>query len=65
MIEAAEETLRKSEDEIETLRDPSHVKNLSRNEMLELGYRRQEMTGLYPYRTDKGICFNSFQESDF
>lgn len=35
-MEAAEETLRKSEDEIETLRDPSHVKNLSRNERLEL-----------------------------
>lgn len=35
-MEAAEESLRESEDEIETLRDPSHVKNLSRNEMLEL-----------------------------
>ena len=35
-MEAAEQTLRKSEDEIETLRDPSHLKNLSRNEMLEL-----------------------------
>lgn len=35
-MEAAEESLRKTEDEIETLRDPSHVKNLSREEMLEL-----------------------------
>lgn len=35
-MEAAEEPLRKSEDEIETLRDPSHVKNLSRSEMLKL-----------------------------
>ena len=29
-MEAADEPLRKTEDEIETLRDPSHVKNLSR-----------------------------------
>ncbi len=100
-MEAAEESLRKTEDEIETLRDPSHVKNLSREEMLELFsiynlsatkceitemptclnnwldltktpdnirqtiYDRltadingQEKTGFYPYRTDKGICFN-------
>ena len=35
-MEAAEEPLRKTEDEIETLRDPSHVKNLSREEMLKL-----------------------------
>ena len=35
-MEAADEPLRKTEDEIETLRDPSHVKNLSRNEMLKL-----------------------------
>lgn len=35
-MEAADEPLRKTEDEIETLRDPSHVKNLSREEMLKL-----------------------------
>ena len=35
-MEAADEPLRKTEDEIETLRDPSHVKNMSKNEMLEL-----------------------------
>lgn len=35
-MEAAEEPLRKTEDEIETLRDPSHVKNLSRQEMCKL-----------------------------
>ena len=35
-MEAATEPLRKTEDEIETLRDPSHVKNLSKTEMLSL-----------------------------
>lgn len=35
-MEAADEPLRKAEDEIETLRDPSHVKNLSKAEMLSL-----------------------------
>ena len=35
-MEAADEPLRKTEDEIETLRDPSHVRNMSKNEMLEL-----------------------------
>ena len=35
-MEEAEEPLRKTEDEIETLRDLSHVKNLSREEMLKL-----------------------------
>lgn len=35
-MEAADEPLRKTEDEIETLRDPSHVKNLSKTEMLSL-----------------------------
>ena len=35
-MEAADEVLRKTEDEIETQRDPSHVKNLSKTEMLSL-----------------------------
>ena len=35
-MEAADEKMRQTEDEIETLRDPSHVKNMSKNEMLEL-----------------------------
>lgn len=35
-MEAAEETLRVTEDELETLRDPSHVKNLSKEEILKL-----------------------------
>lgn len=35
-MEAAEEPLRKTEDEIEKLRDPSHIRNLSRREMLDL-----------------------------
>lgn len=35
-MEAADEPLRQTEDEIETLRDPSHVKNLSKAEMLKL-----------------------------
>ena len=35
-MEAADEPLRKTEDEIETQRDPSHVKNLSKTEMLSL-----------------------------
>lgn len=37
-MEAAEESLRNIEDEIETLRDPSHIKNLSKNEILKLFY---------------------------
>ena len=39
-LEAAEESLRQTEDRLETLRDPSHVKNLSRAEMLAL-YRKR------------------------
>ena len=35
-MEAADEVLRNTEDEIETQRDPSHVKNLSKAEMLNL-----------------------------
>ena len=35
-VEAAEEELRDTEDKIETLRDPSHIKNMSRSEMLKL-----------------------------
>ena len=35
-MEAAREDLRPSQDTIETLRDPSHVRNLSRSEMLSL-----------------------------
>ena len=35
-MEAAEEPLRKTEDSIEKMRDPSHVRNLSENEMLAL-----------------------------
>ncbi len=35
-MEAADEELRNTEDEIETLRDPSHVKNLSMSEMMNL-----------------------------
>lgn len=35
-MEAAEESLRRTEDEIEKLRDPSHFRNLSQSEMLNL-----------------------------
>ena len=42
-LEAAEESLRQTEDEIETLRDPSHVRNLSREEMLAL-YRENGLS---------------------
>ena len=35
-MEAAEEPLREIEDSIETMRDPSHIRNLSKNEMLSL-----------------------------
>lgn len=35
-MEAAEETLRDTEDEIETLRDPSHMRNLSKEEFAEM-----------------------------
>ena len=42
-MEAAEEPLRKIEDNIEKMRDSSHVRNLSREEMLSL-YRKHGMT---------------------
>lgn len=45
-MEAADEPLRKTEDEIETLRDPSHVKNMSKNEMLELNVIVRQQEGL-------------------
>ena len=35
-MEAAEEALRNTEDEIETLRDPSHIRNLSEEEFTEM-----------------------------
>ena len=35
-MEAADEGLRNTEDKIETMRDPSHVKNMSMNELLNL-----------------------------
>ena len=35
-MEAAEETLRDTEDELETLRDPSHMRNLSKEEFAEM-----------------------------
>lgn len=38
-MESAEQSLRETEDNIERMRDPSHVHNLSKNEMLEL-YRK-------------------------
>lgn len=42
-MEAAPEELRGTEDEIERMRDPSHVRNLSREEMLAL-YRENGLT---------------------
>lgn len=35
-MEAAEEELRDIEDKIETMRDPSHVRNMSKSELLNL-----------------------------
>ncbi|MCU6718599.1 methyltransferase domain-containing protein [Porcipelethomonas ammoniilytica] len=42
-MEAAEETLRNTEDEIETLRDPSHMHNLSKDEFTEM-FRESHLT---------------------
>ncbi len=42
-MEAAEEALRNTEDEIETLRDPSHVRNLSKEEFAEM-FREKQLT---------------------
>lgn len=42
-MEAAEESLRETEDAIERLRDPSHVRNLSKEEMLAL-YEKQGLS---------------------
>ena len=42
-MEAAEETLRNTEDEIETLRDPSHMRNLSKDEFTEM-FRESHLT---------------------
>lgn len=41
--QAAEEALRSAEDEIETLRDPSHICNLSREEFKEM-FRENHLT---------------------
>ena len=49
-MEATEEPLRNTEDEIETLRDPSHMRNLSKDEFTEM-FRRASFdnydNGLY------------------
>ena len=42
-MEAAEEQLRNTEDEIETLRDPSHMRNLSKDEFTEM-FRESHLT---------------------
>lgn len=42
-MEAAEEALRNTEDEIETLRDPSHMRNLSKEEFTEM-FRENHLT---------------------
>lgn len=42
-MEAAEEALRNTEDEIETLRDPSHMRNLSKDEFTEM-FRENHLT---------------------
>ncbi len=42
-MEAAKEALRNTEDEIETLRDPSHMRNLSKDEFTEM-FRENHLT---------------------
>lgn len=42
-MEAAEEALRNTEDEIETLRDPSHMRNLSKEEFTDM-FRENHLT---------------------
>lgn len=42
-MKAAEEALRNTEDEIETLRDPSHMRNLSKDEFTEM-FRESHLT---------------------
>lgn len=42
-MEATEEPLRNTEDEIETLRDPSHMRNLSKDEFTEM-FRENHLT---------------------
>ena len=57
-MEAADEPLRNVEDKIETLRDPSHVKNLSREEILKLyanhsvAVEKSETTEIQVYLSD-------------
>ena len=42
-MEATEENLRETEDKIEKMRDPSHVRNLSKDELLTL-YKRNDLS---------------------
>ena len=44
-MEAAEEALRNTENEIETLRDPSHVRKLSKEEFTEM-FRKNCLSNL-------------------
>lgn len=48
-MEATEEALRNTEDEIETLRDPSHIRNLSKNEFAEMFIHNHLMVSTADY----------------
>lgn len=58
-MEAAEEALRNTEDEIETLRDPSHMRNLSRAEFAEM-FRDDHLTLTTIDRTEIPVSLSAW-----
>jgi len=60
-MEAAEQPLRSVEDEIEALRDPSHVQNLSQGEMLAL-YAEHSIAALRCERTEIGVSLDAWMQ---
>lgn len=63
-MEAAEDSLRETEDKIERLRDPSHVRNLSRAEMLEL-YRKHDLSVSCQNADDSSELAGSYRNAGF
>lgn len=58
-MEATEEPLRNTEDEIETLRDPSHMRNLSKDEFTEM-FRERHLTMTTMYCTELPVSLSAW-----
>lgn len=60
-MEATTEKLRAKQDEIETMRDPSHIKNLSESEMLNL-FKKNNLEVVKSEKTKISVSLNSWLE---